>query len=95
MLRRAEKGPQIHGEMIAVTVVVGDGFGTDFMDGVVDFDGADDLGCVEQGMDHGDEGCESVLPVDVIFRINLDRPAAKRSDSAHRFAPVDWSVAGG
>jgi hypothetical protein len=44
-------------------------------------------------MDHAAEGCESGLPVDVIFRINPGQPA-KKPGPVHRFAPVGWSAAG-
>ena len=55
MFRCPEKCTQVHGELIAVAVVVGKGFGADFKGRAVDLERADDLGCVEQGVDHDEE----------------------------------------
>ena len=55
MFRRPEKCTQVHGELITVAVVVGDGFGTDFKGRAVDLERADDLGGVEQCVDHDEE----------------------------------------
>ncbi|OYW72828.1 MAG: hypothetical protein B7Z37_23735 [Verrucomicrobia bacterium 12-59-8] len=53
MLCGSKEGTEIDGELIAMTVMGGDGFRAKFMDDTLDFDGVKDLGGVEQGVDHG------------------------------------------
>lgn len=52
VLRRAEVGAQADGELIGAPVMRCFGFGADFMRGTVDFEGANDLSGVEQGVNH-------------------------------------------
>ncbi len=52
VLRRAEEGTQTHRELVAVAVVIGDRLGADFVLSAIKDDGADDLGGVEQGVNH-------------------------------------------
>ena len=52
VFRRPQEGTQVHGELSAMTVMVGKGFSTDFKGRVVDLERADDLGSVEQCVDH-------------------------------------------
>jgi hypothetical protein len=62
LLLRAEKGPEVHRELVGVAIVVGDGLGADFVCGTFDFEGAEDLGGIEQSVEHGESvgGSQSV-----------------------------------
>ncbi len=48
VLGRAEKGAEVYGELIAVTIVVGDGLGAEFVSGSFEFDGVEDFGGIDE-----------------------------------------------
>lgn len=52
MLFRAKEGAQIHRELVAATVVIGNGLNAYFMGGAVDFNCVENLGGIEQGVEH-------------------------------------------
>jgi len=53
VLGGAKEGAEIDGELMAMAIVVGDGFGAEFVDYPVDFEGVENFGGVEESVDHG------------------------------------------
>lgn len=54
LLLAAQESAEVHRELVRPPVVVGDSFGTDFMRGTVNFDRAEDLCGIEEGVEHKD-----------------------------------------
>jgi len=48
VLGRAEKGAEGHGELIAMAVVIGNGFGAYFVSGSFELDGVEDFGGIDE-----------------------------------------------
>ena len=52
LLLAAQKRAEVHRELLGAPVMTGDGLGTNFMGNTVDFDCAEDLRGIEQGVEH-------------------------------------------
>ena len=53
VLGGTQEGAEVDAKLMAMAVVVGDGFGAEFVDYPVDFEGVENFGAVEEGVDHG------------------------------------------
>lgn len=67
----AEEGAQLHDEEILAAVMAGCRLGADFIRHPVQLDDANDLGGVEQGVDHAGQVQEQSLDVDAQFALNF------------------------
>jgi hypothetical protein len=52
LLLAAQEGTKVHRELVRATVVIRDRFRADFVGDTVDFDSAEDLRGIEQGVEH-------------------------------------------
>jgi len=52
LLLAAQKGAEVHGELIGASIMIRDGLGADFVGDTVDLDSAEDLGGIEKGVEH-------------------------------------------
>jgi len=50
---RAQKSAKLHRELIFAAIMAGDRLNADLKRNAFDFEGADDLGGIEQGVNHG------------------------------------------
>ena len=75
---RAEKGAKLHREHLRAAIMTGDGFGADFVGGVVDFDRVEHLRGIEKGVEHARTFVRSVVLRDMNHCVEFDEGSAAR-----------------